>query len=514
MSMELDRDPKAASAAPIRTVCVVGRDLALWLSALGLQRAFGRIGVKVLAVELPSLLPPGSAIVALPSLGALHPLLGLNEADLMRGASGMFALAQRFANWSGGKPAFLHPYDTQPVGVNNVDLLQYWVKARSRGMKVAWEEFSLGAAMAKAGRIDLSPDLSGGAPRPAWGYHFDAAHYCSLIRTQALRAGVHAIGCDRVEVEASNEQITAVDAAGQRVQADLWVDASGTAGILIGQLGEGARESWRPWLPCDRQLVASAQPLNPLPAFSQIAAFRAGWVGLFPLQDRTAVIAVYSSAHASDREVLESLPTLTGARISGAATAAGLDSGRRLKPWVGNCVAIGEAAVVTEPLDAVEPHLIQAGLSLLVSVFPTDTAMGLEARAFNQAMARHATGVRDFQAAHYRLNQRRDDPFWDLARKAQPPQDLSHKLAVFSARGRVPVYDDEAFQPSNWASILIGHGLMPRDYDPLVELVDEPDQIRHIQQTLAWIAREVKTMPDVASQLPRPFPAFGGSAFA
>ena len=69
-------------------------------------------------------------------------------------------------------------------------------------------------------------------------------------------------------------------------------------------------------------------------------------------------------------------------------------------------------------------------------------------------------------------NQRRDDRFWNRARDMEVPETLAYKLRLFAARGRVALYDDEAFQASNWTSVLLGHGLIPRDYDPLVDLLE------------------------------------------
>lgn len=487
---------------PVDRVVVVGRDAAAWLTALALQRAFGRTGLKVVVAELPSILSPVDAYVSMPTLGGLHQLLGLDETEVMAACSGVYALAQRFANWSGGKAPFLHAYDTQPMGVNNVDLVQYWVRARSEGMKVPFEAFSLGAAMASQGRMARNFDLTPGFAAPAWGMHLDARSYVDLLRRRALESGVERIAGSVDSVEVEGERIISVQVGqGAPLTADLFVDASGGQAALIGRLPGAEFQSWRRWLPCDRLLTASAKPLDPLPGYSQIAAFRAGWIGLYPLQDRTAVVACYDSSTASDRDVLEALPVLSGLTLQGEAVASAFEAGVRERAWVGNCVAIGEAAVSLEPLDALQPHVIQTGLSLLISLFPTDAERPVEAAAYNTAIASHAARMRDFQAAHYKLNQRRDEPFWDRARKAEPPEALAYKIDLFGARGRVAIYDDEAFQAPNWTSIFIGHGLIPRDYDPLVDQLNDQEQIVQLQRTLEFIADEVKAMPTLQSQL-------------
>jgi tryptophan halogenase len=199
--------------------------------------------------------------------------------------------------------------------------------------------------------------------------------------------------------------------------------------------------------------------------------------------------------------MLNTLPVLTGMRLQGEAVTSALAPGYRPRPWIGNCVAIGEAAVALEPLDAVSLHIVQTGLSHLISFFPVDADHMLEAGVYNAGLTRHAENIRDFQIAHYRLNQRRDEPFWDRAREMSLPPTLDYKMQLFSARGAVALYDDEAFQASNWASIFIGHGLMPRAYDPLVDMLPHDDQVMQLKRMLSFIAQEVKAMPALESQL-------------
>ena len=63
----------------MKSVAVVGRDASLWLAAAALQRALGRTGLRVHAVELESRLAEVDAYAAVPTLGSLHRLLGLDE---------------------------------------------------------------------------------------------------------------------------------------------------------------------------------------------------------------------------------------------------------------------------------------------------------------------------------------------------------------------------------------------------------------------------------------------------
>ncbi|MDB5471619.1 MAG: hypothetical protein JWR84_3179 [Caulobacter sp.] len=486
---------------PLKSVVVVGRDAAAWIAAYGLRFAFARTGLEVTLVELPSLLSPVDAFAALPTLSGLHRLLNIPEDQLLKASGGLPTMGQRYANWSGGKAPFIHAYDTQPVGVNNVDLVQYWVKARGEGMGVEFDDFSLGAAMAKAGRMAPDVDLAAEFSRPAHGYQLDAGRYVDFIRARALRAGVVHCPSSQVRVTALGDRITSVTLDdGTALQADLFVDASGSDALLLGQLPGGDFESWADLYPCDRLMAASGPALSPLPAFAHIAAFRSGWIGLYPLRERTALVAAFDSKDLSDTDMLQRLTVLTGLKLEGEAVCAPMTPGMR-RGWIGNCVGVGEAAVCVEPLDAVPLHLIQTSVSHLITQFPVDADDLAEARLYSASLAAHGRNIRDFQLAHYRLNQRRDEPFWDGARDGPVPEGLAHKFALFRARGETAIYDDETFQASNWTSILLGHGLVPGDYDPRVEMLSPEEQIRQMQGMLGFIAGEVKGLPTLDEHL-------------
>jgi tryptophan halogenase len=114
----------------IETVAVVGRDATAWIAASALHRAVGKAGVKVRVVELPSLLSPVDAYAALPAIRGLHQLLGLDEAMVLAAADGVPRVAQRFSNWSGAAPPFVHGYDDAPPPGGDLDFVHYWAKGR------------------------------------------------------------------------------------------------------------------------------------------------------------------------------------------------------------------------------------------------------------------------------------------------------------------------------------------------------------------------------------------------
>lgn len=482
---------------PVKSVAVVGRDASLWLTAAALQRALGRTELRVMAVEIDSRLAEVDAYAALPTLGSLHRLLGIDEQLVLGACRGVPMVGQRFSNWARGAPPFLLAYDDEPPPGGDLPFLQYWAKGTLEGLRVGFEDFSLGVACSRLNTVPVAGDEN--APLSAsYGYQLHAAAYAELIKQLALRLGVEAVSPGVRNIDVDGDLIAGIDLSdGSRLAADLYVDASGRQGRLIGRLASADFESWREWLPCDRLLAANGPRFPTLPAFSQVSAFRGGWVGMFPLQDRTALSVVYDSTVANESEVAELAGVVARMPITGDAVVSELKPGAQRSPWIGNCVAVGEAAIAVDPIDAVELQVTHGCISHLISLFPATADDFPEADAYNAAVRGFGANLRDFQAAHYIFNRRYDEKMWDRVREAQSPPGLARKAALFKARASIPLNDGETFQEQNWAALLIGCGEMPQGYDARLDAVPGEAHVQKVQDRLRAVATFARQMPSV-----------------
>jgi tryptophan halogenase len=429
-------------------------------------------------------------------LGGFVHQLGIEEQLLFSTCQAVPIMGQRFSNWSGDPHSFLHGYDNPSPAEAGLGFRQLWIKGRQSGLRTEWESFSAGAMMAKAGRVPAP--RKGIEPGASYGYNVDACSYSALMRQRAIRYGVECRTGDVSHLELEGDRLEAIILNdGERIEGDLFVDASGASALLIGSMPGADWESWREWLPCDRMLVGSAKSLQPCPGFSDVLAVPQGWVGLFPLQDRTAVVAVYDSHEVSDEDMLDNLPSYSERSISGDAVVSAIEQGIRRSSWVGNCVAVGESAFSLEPLDAIQLHVAHYCISQLMTLFPVEAESFPEAELYNRIIRQAGINLRDFQSAHYKLNRRLGEPLWDRSRQSQVPQSLQRKFDVFAARGRVPLYDDETFQEEGWESLFLGHGLTPESYDPRVDALSEQQQIATVHDRLTGIGETVAAMSPV-----------------
>lgn len=482
----------------VGTVAVVGRDAPLWLAAAALQRAFGVTGVRVQAVELPSWLGSVDCYSTLPSLASMHRLLGIDEAKILEAASGVPVVAQRFSNWAKGAPPYLVAYDDDPSGSGDLPFAQYWLKGHKEGLRAGIEDFSLGCACARLGRVPLPPATANAELSASYGYNLDASIYAEALKQLAARRGVETISARIADVKVEGERISSIELeGGATVKADLFVDASGAERVLMMRLPGAQFHSWPDRFPCDRVLTASAAKFRSLPAFAQISAIRGGWIGIHPLRDRTTISAVYSSDTISDQAMVAQLAVLARMPVSGDAVVSDLRPGLLDRPWVGNCVAIGEAAAAVDPLAAVGLHLAQGCISHLVTLFPATAGQMPESMAYNDTIRAFASNIADFTQAHYLLNRRFDDPFWDQAREAPATPTLRSKIDLFSARGAVSLRDNETFSEQSWTWLFLGAGIEPEGFDPRIDLVADRPLIEKVQQRLRTVAELAKRMPSV-----------------
>jgi tryptophan halogenase len=484
------------SAPPIGKIVVAGRDAALWLAANVIAGALRPSGVTVDAVELPSALGPADVYASLPPLEALHNQLGLDEAALLRATQGSFSLGQNFVDATGEMPAFLHAHGSHGTQIAGNAFFPYWVKARRAGLNVGLEHFSLPAAAARQGRLMLPDDESDAFGRSDYSYHLPAAAYVATLKALARRQGVtaHAATSMKPVVDAESNAIVALECdGGRRVEGQFFIDATGPAGQLIAALGVSS-ESWRDHFAVDRTLVARGPRFTSIPVYAEVRASRSGWTGIYPSQTQAHVIRAYSSALCTDGEALRAAAAVCGFGLADPVVRAS-DPGRRAVAWTQNCVAIGEAACVFDPVHNVDLHAIQFGLVHLLACFPAGSAFGFQRDEYNRILRSALERVRDFQSAYYALNRFGDSAFWTQARQAVISPELAHTIATFRARGEVAPWEDETFSADSWQALLVGLGEVPDSYPPTIDRTPAEDVKTQFRGMLGFVKDQVLGQP-------------------
>ena len=348
------------------------------------------------------------------------------------------------------------------------------------------DDYSLNTLAAKAGKFAF-PAGDPKSPLSTLGYafHFDASLYAAYLRKFCEARGVHRFEGKVIKIDqhADSGFVTCLHTdKGDRLEADLYIDCSGMAAILIERTLAAGFEDWSHWLPCNRALAVPCERVGAPTPYTRSTARKAGWQWRIPLQHRTGNGYVYSSDFTSDEEAAS---TLLG-NLDGKALAnprlIRYTPGRRRKAWSKNVVAVGLSAGFLEPLESTSIHLIQSAIAKLLSLFPTRSCDPYTAEQFNRLMLQEFEGVRDFLVLHYHATEDKHDPLWDYCRNMTLPDGLMYKEEHFKRSGRIVLAPEELFRDASWFAVLTGQGLVPVDYHPLLDVVSTRENLEHLRQ--------------------------------
>jgi tryptophan halogenase len=284
---------------------------------------------------------------------------------------------------------------------------------------------------------------------------------------------------------------------GNALKADLFLDCTGPQALLHTRL-DTARDDWSRWLPCDRLLLAEGPSPTASSPLDKVIATATGWRWTVTTPGAALHGIAYASTFSSDEAAAETLHTATGALPNGAPIT--IAAGTRPRPWLRNCVAIGDAATTLEPLEWTNLHLAHSAIDRLITMLPGRIWSPVEAADYNRQALAEAGRVRDFVALHYAVA-RRDEPFWRACAAVEPPASLAHLLTLFRERGRLPFYEEETFARSSWLAVLFGQGVLPRRADPLTQAVPREEVFRSMEACQAAIARSLPSLPTHAAYL-------------
>ncbi|MEX2122590.1 MAG: tryptophan halogenase family protein [Woeseia sp.] len=483
----------------VETVVIVGGGTAGWITAALLIKILGN-ALKIRLIESEQIGTVGVGEATIPPILTLNKALGLDEAEFLRETKGAIKLGIEFVNWKRRGDRYMHAFGSIGKDFPFCSFHHFWTRGVLEGRQDSLWDYSLGYQAAIRNRFSkLERIEAGNLPGLTYAYHFDASLYAAYLRKFSERLGVERIEgvIENTTLNAGNGSIESVSLGdGTTIAGDLFVDCSGFRGLLIEQQLNTGYEDWTHWLPCDRAMAVPCESVSPLTPYTRSTAHDAGWQWRIPLQHRIGNGLVYSSRYLSDDEAgTMLLNSLDGAPLADPFVLR-FHTGRRNRQWNRNCVSIGLASGFIEPLESTSIHMIQSGVIRLIKHFPHAGINPSEIDEYNRQSKMEWEYVRDFIVLHYYLNQRDDSQFWRECQRMQIPDSLARRMELFRATGKIFREQDELFTEIAWQQVMIGQGLMPGDYHPLVNALSKEKLDEFLDNVRKIIDETVAGLPD------------------
>jgi tryptophan 7-halogenase len=477
---------------PIEKIVIAGGGCAGWMAASALSRRLPPDQVSITVVEdqavrtddglgIPSLAEP-----TLPSTAAYHDELGYNEDDILKASRGCFSLGRAVSGWTPSPAPAFHPYGDVGASKDAVPFHQMAAKLRADGATINLNNYAIAALCAQAGRFMRPPgDMRSPLHAMEYGIHLDTRRYAAFMKADACRHGARSTSGQAASLLFQPDGLMAAikTQSGETFEGDFFIDCSGPAGDLVSKLAGSHFEDWRGWLPCDRSTSVLHQMAETPRPFAELAAHGSGWQRFVGLQNAEVETIIYADGYRESK---------------------GQDyqftSGRRA-PWIGNCLALGGAAQVIDPIASTQICLAQSAILRLLSLFPHGRSCMVEAAEFNRWSDEEVTCARDFAILHYKANRRDGEPFWDACRAMSVPETLAHRIALYENCGRVALYDGELFEASGWIAMFEALGVRPKRYDAMANAIPNGEIEHYFSRLREAMLKAVATMPSHADYL-------------
>ncbi|QIK78048.1 tryptophan 7-halogenase [Sphingomonas piscis] len=472
------------SDAPLYHLVVVGSGLAAAMT------------VATLARQLPSALQiswvqvgnaPDSDILygnaAGPTAYEFNRRAGIEEPALITGSDTAFSWGTKYEKWAAGERSWIQCYQLPFPVIDGILFHQFLARERMTSL----EPFLVSAIAARKGLFAHPPQESAAASQSLlsnaeYGYQIDPSTYGRMFEEAVPNGRVRILRTDGVDLQVEGDEIVSVSlVGGENIEGGLFVDCTGPEARLLSRLQ--APVSTGRTIGAALSTSTSAQLGAPL---RTVAPTAYGWRSDTPLQGKRVRLNVFDAS--SRDEAKADHP-------DGPERTCEAELGSRTEAWVGNCVGVGQAAHVAEPLTIAPILLLERDVERLVSLIPLSGRMAVERREYCRRAREDYEHAGLFTQAMFQTEGLPEGTYWQVAR-GQPVNDkLVRKINMFEQRGLLVSYDLEPFHPEDWTVLHYGMGRRPRRHDRLADRAPA-DRIRGF---LAAMKAEVEK---VAGSLP------------
>jgi len=469
-------------------IVIAGGGTAGWIAAAALSHQMGEL-LDIVLVESQEIGTVGVGEATIPPMRTFHRLLGINEQEFMRATNATFKLGIQFENWKKIGEKYFHSFGTTGKQTLITDFIHFWLRGKELGIADEFGNYCLEYKAALEERFSINDQA-----KINYAFHLDAGRYASFLRGRAEARGVKRMEGKIAEVIQNTESgfIASLKMdSGQEIQGDLFLDCTGMRGLLIEQTLQTGFEEWGHWLPCDSAIAIQTESTGPAVPYTKSIAHHAGWRWQIPLQHRVGNGVVFSGQHLSKDEAINMLLSSVDGKVLTEPNVIKFKTGRRKKSWNKNCIAMGLSSGFLEPLESTSIHMIMTAVTRLLQLFPDGEIKQSSVDEYNMQAESEFVRIRDFIILHYKATERDDSPFWRYCKDMEIPDDLKHRMTIFKESGKAFPVEGELFRLDSWTQVMLGQGLFPSSYHPIVGLMPEQELKNFLNSVAADVNKNI-----------------------
>ncbi|GLX81122.1 tryptophan halogenase [Thalassotalea eurytherma] len=478
---------------PIKRIVIAGGGTAGWMAAAAFAKLLGK-NLDVSLVESDDIPTVGVGEATIPTLHIFHRLLGIEEKEFMAATNATFKLGISFENWKDVNQDYIHSFGFLGQDCWACGFQHFWLKGMQKGIASEIGDYCPEHLASRQGRFAVmaNQDLN-------HAYHLDAGLYAKFLRNIAEKHGAKRVEGKIKDVNLDDDSgyIKSLTlASGEVVEGDLFLDCTGFRGLLIEDALHTGYEDWSHYLPCDSAVAVQTKSTEKAVPYTRSIARESGWQWRIPLQNRTGNGLVFCSKYMSDDDAIKFLLDNVEGEPINTPRVIKYKTGTRLKHWNKNCIAVGLSSGFIEPLESTGIHLFQRAIVRLMQLLPNQGINQADIDEFNQQTKAECDNIRDFIILHYHLTDRTDSKFWRYCKSMPITDSLKHRMDLFGKSGRVYKKPDDLFGENSWIQVMIGQGLIPEQYHPIVDQMSDEELKLFLGRIKEGTAKKVAQWPD------------------
>lgn len=455
----------------LNSIAVVGNDLAAWMTAalLAVQPSHPHVRLCIYTgIDSPT----NSGIqTPLPDFSGFLTALGISVQELVKECSALPSLGNCYHFQ---KESFYHVWGEYGAARGATEFHQLYIRAIHEGNVVALNELSIAAAIAAQARFAM-PEASTLSIRSTYEIScaFSTQAFIALLQKRCRECGVEIDERAVSAITSDHNQPAIMLHSGESCAADFIFNS---CPVLRSDASE--YEVWQAQLP----FYCSGKTRSSISAQRLVSdiSFGSGYWEMTQYIRGHAEVSRYTFVSGESVD-------LSGNTNNPA--------GCSLKPRVQQVIHLGDAAIkMPSPLFS-EADLIWVALRAVLKFYPAlNESMAMVAE-YNHQVVDSYRNLRDItQIALMLANRKYPDLFLRAEQSPQSDQ-LVHKLALFSHRGKVPSYENDVFKIQWQVWLLLGFGLIPEHVEPISMHMDSVEMMSVINRVKHAVSREAALIP-------------------